>query len=93
MSNWSVQGNPFTSSETQTLITIANGGGSALSHETPSGTVNGTNRVFTVSATPKWIFVEGVAYFENATPGYTRSSLTITFNFDIWSSNNFKAII
>lgn len=93
MSHLSVQGNPFTSGETATLITIANGGGSALSYETPTGTVNGTNRVFTVSAIPKWIFVEGVACFEDASPGYTRSSLTVTFNFDIYSSNNFKAII
>lgn len=47
--------------------------------ETPVGTVNGTNRTFTVTNTPKYIVSDGVTYFENS--GYTLSTLTITMDF------------
>jgi hypothetical protein len=52
------------------------GGGSALSFETPTGTINGTNDVFTVTHTPVGITLNGLWYFEG--DGYTRVGLTIT---------------
>jgi len=47
--------------------------------EVPTGTVNGTNRTFTVTNTPKYIVSDGVTYFENN--GYTLATLTITMDF------------
>jgi len=44
--------------------------------ETPTGTVDGTNVTFTVSATPKWIVSDGAIYFDGA--GYSLSTLTVT---------------
>lgn len=57
-------------------VAITGGSGGGLTIETPTGTVNGTNATFTVSATPQYIVVDGITYFENN--GYTLSGLTIT---------------
>ena len=50
--------------------------GSGVTYETPTGTVNGSNNIFTVTATPLFVIVDGVTYFENN--GYTLAGLTIT---------------
>lgn len=50
--------------------------GSGITFETPTGTVDGSNNIFTVLNTPKYIIVDGVTYFENN--GYTIVGLTIT---------------
>lgn len=50
--------------------------GSGVTFETPTGTVNGSNKTFTATATPKYIVADGVTYFEN--DGYTLAGLTIT---------------
>lgn len=62
---------------------LEQGGGSGVTIETPTGTVDGSNRTFTVSATPKWIIGDGIVYFENA--GYTLSGLTVTMTSAPWS--------
>lgn len=51
-------------------------GGGTLAIETPSGTINGVNNVFTVTHIPAYIILNGPAYFEG--DGYTRVGLTIT---------------
>jgi len=51
-------------------------GGSGTTVETPSGTVNGTNAVFTVTSTPDYIVSDGATYFDGA--GYTIVGLTVT---------------
>ena len=58
-----------------TVVTI-NGG--SLTVETPTGTVNGTNVTFTVTATPKWIVADNTTYFQNF--GYTLAALTVTMD-------------
>lgn len=50
--------------------------GSGVTYETPTGTVNGSNTSFTVTATPLFVIVDGVTYFENN--GYTLVGLAIT---------------
>lgn len=52
------------------------GGGSGVNFETPTGAINGSNTMFTVTHTPKAIVLNGATYFEN--DGYTLSSLTVT---------------
>ena len=64
--------NPIGSGGSIFGITSSSSGG----FEIPVGTINGSNKVFTVSHTPKYIIVDGVTYFENY--GYTLSTLTIT---------------
>lgn len=56
---------------------------------TPTGTVNASNTVFTVTAEPKFVVADGTTYFAGA--GYTYNSLTITM--DIAPSASIKAII
>lgn len=62
---------------------LASGGGSVVGVEIPIGTVNGVNKVFTVSNTPVFIDTSGqvnVSATTDATNfGYTFSSGTITF--------------
>lgn len=58
--------------------------GSGVTKEIPTGTVNGSNTTFTVSATPKWIVADSNTYFENN--GYTLSGLTVTMTSAPWSS-------
>lgn len=50
-------------------------GGGTFAVETPSGTINGVNTVFTVLNTPIYISVDGVNKFE--TVNYTYSLFTI----------------
>lgn len=52
------------------------GGGGGWTILTPTGTVDSTNTIFTVTSPPAYIVADGIAYFEGA--GYTRSGLTIT---------------
>ncbi len=54
-------------------VISASGGGTV---ETPTGTVNGSNVTFTVTATPKWIVADGITYYDGA--GYSISGTTIT---------------
>jgi hypothetical protein len=58
------------------VITVAITGGSGWTVETPTGTVDSSNTAFTATATPIYIVVDGVQYFEN--DGYTLSGLDIT---------------
>lgn len=46
--------------------------------ETPSGTVDGSNTTFTVSAVPVYIVVDGITLFDGA--GYTIATLTLTLD-------------
>lgn len=66
--------------------TIPGGGGSAQQIETPSGTIDGSNRVFTTANVPLFMTVNGQAKYENATgsAGYTRVNLTLTLGFDVF---------
>ena len=48
---------------------------------TPTGTVNGTNLVFTVSNTPQVVIIDNMAYFGSG-DGYTYAAGTITCNGD-----------
>lgn len=73
-----------------TLTFNATGGGpGGLTVETPTGTVNAVNTVFTVSAEPQWVVADGTTYFDGA--GYTYGALTVTM--DIPPSASIKAII
>lgn len=58
------------------LGTDNNSGGAGTNVETPTGTVDGSNTVYTTTNTPKWIIADGITYFAGA--GYTYSSPTIT---------------
>lgn len=74
-----IAGSNITISPTNGLgnVTInATGGGTGYTKETPTGTVNGSNTSFTVTATPVYVVSDGATYFENA--GYTIAGLTIT---------------
>lgn len=53
-------------------------GGNGVTVETPTGTVDGSNVSFTVTAEPKWIVSDGVTYFAGA--GYTYAALTVTMD-------------
>lgn len=52
------------------------GAGGGVTVETPSGDVDGSNKVFGTTNTPKWIVIDGIVYFDGA--GYSYSSPTIT---------------
>ncbi len=52
------------------------GGGSSL--ETPSGTIDGSNTVFTVSHTPSYIVVDGLSKFVTTNYTYLAGIITIT---------------
>ncbi len=68
---------------TFTIASTAGGSGTAVQKETPTGTINGINRVFTLAHTPS-----GSIYLRrNRAPmiegtDYTRSTLTITYATD-----------
>ena len=51
---------------------------SAVMVTTPTGTVNGSNVTFTVTAEPLWIVADGATYFDGA--GYTYAALTVTMD-------------
>lgn len=55
------------------------GGGGTLTEETPSGTVDGVNKIFTFLNIPQAIYVNGA--YQIATIDYTISGLTVTFTF------------
>lgn len=64
---------------TKRLLVAATGtSGSGVNVETPSGTVDGANTVFTVSNAPKFIVIDSSSYFE--TLHYTYLAGTITVN-------------
>ncbi len=44
----------------------------------PTGTVNASNAVFTVTASPRWVIADGVTYFEGH--GYSYSNFQITLD-------------
>lgn len=54
------------------------GGGSGMFVETPIGTVNSSNLVFTVTVVPKFVIADNNIYHEGR--GYTRSLLQITMD-------------
>jgi hypothetical protein len=59
----------------QSEIEGGTGGGG---FEVPVGLVNGSNTVFTVSNTPKYVVADNQTYFQNF--GFTLSGLTITMD-------------
>lgn len=61
-----------------TLSGGGGGGGGTLTSETPVGTVDGVNKVFTVSNTPVQVFNSGALQTAGGVD-YTLSGLTITF--------------
>lgn len=67
-------------------------GGSGSTYETPTGTIDGVNVTFTVSAEPKAIIYFGTTLFEGAN-GYSRSGLTITMPYPPTVDDQFKAVI
>lgn len=68
----------FDPSTRRLLVDGTGGGGGGVNVETPVGTVDGSNNVFTVSHTPKFVVVDSSSYFE--TLHYTYSAPTITMN-------------
>lgn len=58
---------------------IPGGSAGSFTVETPSGTVNGINKAFTVSNTPVFVTVDGII-MTGSGDGYTYSAGTITFN-------------
>ena len=52
--------------------------GSAMQTEVPTGSVNGSNTVFTVSNTPVFVIIDGVVRVEGF--GYSYDGGTITVN-------------
>lgn len=74
------------------ITTLSNGNkvisvsGVGISIETPTGLINGTNPIFTVLHTPKYITINGLIYYED--DGYTLSGLTITINSQIIPVSN-----
>ena len=51
---------------------------SAVSVTTPTGTVNGANVTFTVTAEPLWVVADGATYFAGV--GYSYAALTVTMD-------------
>lgn len=54
------------------------GSGKTLTVETPVGTVNGSNTVYTVLNQPVWIAVDGVDKFVTLNYTYLAGTITIT---------------
>lgn len=65
------------------------GGGSGVTVETPTGSVNSVNDTFAVSDEPQWVVSDGITYFDGA--GYTYSAPNITMT--IPPSSFIRAII
>jgi len=70
-------------------VTVGGGGGGGSTVETPTGTVNASNAVFTPSAEPQYVVADGITSFAGA--GYTWNGTTITM--DIPPSQYIRAII
>lgn len=65
----------YTKVNGQDTVTLA-ATGSGVTVETPTGTVNATNKVFTPTSQPKWIVADGTTYYEGA--GYSWNGTDIT---------------
>lgn len=61
-------------------VTLNSGAGGTLNSEVPVGTVNDTNKTFTVSNTPAYIVVNGLAYQAGEGIFTSYSAPTITLN-------------
>lgn len=60
---------------------LVDASGAGMSVETPTGTVNGVNLVFTASANPSMVIIDGMARFDGAGVTITGSGpYTITCN-------------
>jgi hypothetical protein len=59
-------------------ITIASTGSGGASIETPSGTIDGSNTIFTVLNAPSYIVVDGMSRFETENYTYAAGTITIT---------------
>lgn len=59
-------------------VTISNSISGGYTVETPVGTVNGSNQVFSVTAQPVYVVADGITYFEGA--GYSYAALNITMD-------------
>ncbi len=66
----------YTKAEVDALVSANSGGGGGL--ETPSGTVDGANTIFTVSNTPLYINVDGVNKYVSIHYTYSAPTVTIT---------------
>lgn len=66
-----------------------NGGGSGVTVETPTGTVNAVNATFTPTGEPQWVVADGITYYAGA--GYTWNGTTITM--DVPPSQYIRAIL
>jgi|TARA_Y100000310_G_scaffold312222_1_gene359298 hypothetical protein len=64
-------------SQVTMLANRIDGTGGNVSAETPSGTINGTNKAFTVTSTLVALYLNGA--YQTITEDYTLSGLTITF--------------
>ncbi len=71
-----------------TLTVNANTGGGGSTIETPTGTIDGSNTSFTVTAEPTYVVSDGITYFNGA--GYTYAALTLTM--DVPPSQYIRAI-
>ena len=80
----------ITRSSGRKIISVS-GGGTGVTVETPVGTVNSINTVFTVTAEPKWVVSGAATYFDGA--GYTYSALSITMDIPPNQGEAFRAII
>lgn len=58
------------------ITLTASGGGVTV--ETPTGLVNSSNTVYTVTGEPEWVVADGSTYFDGA--GYTYAALSITMS-------------
>ena len=59
-----------------TLVNATPAGGSGVTVEIPTGSVNSANTTFTVTAEPQWVVSDGITYFDGL--GYNYVALTIT---------------
>lgn len=66
----------YTKAEVDALIGTSSGGGGNV--ETPSGTIDGANTVFTVSNAPIYINIDGVNKYETLHYTYSAGTITIT---------------
>ena len=84
-------GATVTNTDGRTTTVTITGGGSGVTVVTPTGTVNGSNTVFTVATQPKWVIVDSSIYFE--TLHYTYSGVTLTMDALIAPTEFIRAIL
>jgi hypothetical protein len=87
-SNMAIAYSKVNGQDTLTFNASGGGPGGSVTVETPTGTVNASNKVFTVTAEPKWVVADGTQYFDGA--GYTYAALTITM--DVAPSASIRSI-